>query len=162
MFIIHSVKEKRNLFSYELWTGGDYGTPTELNQNVSPGISYSVSSEYSANGNKSIKSIISSTAGSHYLRVKINDVSEILGETIKFTANVKTDYGLYLVIYAFNGSDFSSHKTSIPSNSTNYFNVTYTVPMDTVYLWIGIDFQPLAPQNPGNYYYTDDWSLEIS
>ena len=154
------VKEKRNLFPHNLWTGGDSGELPNLNRNNYATITYNTTTEYHTNGNYGIITTNTKDNFRPYLRYWIEDISSWIGNTISYTADVKTTKPLSLCIYEYNGSSYLSSKTSIPANSENTFTVTHTITSTAIALWIGIEFQTV--QNIGEYFYTDNWNLILN
>lgn len=90
----------------------------------------------------------------------MEDISDWIGNTITYTADVKTTKPLSLYIYEYNGSNYINSRTNIPSNSEDTFTVTHNISTAAIALWIGIDFQ--TTQNYGEQFYTDNWRLIIN
>ena len=105
---------------------GDYGTIIGMSTMTILNFSASVSSDYSVNGDYCIKLIPSENEPVKYFRFRFNEISELIGNTIKFSIDIKNDHSLSLKIYSFNGETFTSQSTSIPSNSEGSFNVQFT------------------------------------
>ena len=151
-----SVKDKDNLFSYNLWGLGDYSDTLGFNQNSSQ-ITVSKSNEYSYNGDYSAKaSVPAGVMG--YLRFVPSDIQDLIGKTITFSAYVKTADALKLRIYDQYGGSSYPTTVDIPSNSDGCFSVSITVNSESE----GILFQ-LQSESSNNVrtFYTDAWSLIV-
>ena len=159
MEIKYSVKEKRNLFPCNLWALGDIEPLPDLNRNNYSMVSYSKTTTYHTNGNYGLIATCTKNDYRSYIRYWINDVSELIGETISYSADVKTTKALNLKIYQYDGSTYSSTSVTIPENNENRYIVTTNVKDTTTALWIGIEFQ--TAQQEGETFYTDNWELKI-
>lgn len=153
-----SVKEKRNLFPFNVWALGDITPLPNLNKYSSSTISYDKTTEYVSNGNYGLKCINTGNNTRPYVRYWIDIDSEWINKTIQFNVNVKTTFALSLRIYEHDGSRYTNTNVDIPENSEDTFTVTSTIASTTIALWIGIEFQ--KNQNEGAYFYTDNWCLK--
>ena len=123
-------------------------------------VSYSKTTTYHTNGNYGLIATCTKNDYHSYIRYWINDVSELIGETISYSADVKTTKALNLKIYQYDGSTYSSTSVTIPENNENRYIVTTNVKDTTIALWIGIEFQ--TAQQEGETFYTDNWELIIN
>ena len=122
-------------------------------------VSYSKTTTHHTNGNYGLIATCTKNDYRPYIRYWINDVSELIGETISYSADVKTTKALNLKIYQYDGSTYSSTSVTIPENNENRYIVTTNVKDTTTALWIGIEFQTV--QQEGETFYTDNWELKI-
>ena len=155
-----SVKEKRNLFPFDVWALGDIEPLPNLNRGNYSTITCSKSTTYHTNGNYGI--IVTNTTNNKKPSVRywIDDISHLIGQTISFSCDVKTlNDPLIATIYQYDGTNYSVIKTEIPTNTENNYHVTTTVKDTTTALWIGIEFKNLV--NQGTSLYTDNWILLI-
>lgn len=130
-----------------------------MNRNGYATVSYNTTTEYHTNGNHGILATNTTNNKRPYIRLWISDISTLIGNTISYTADVKTVYALKLCIYEHDGSNYTGHNVIIPANSEDTFTVTCAVASTTTALWTGIEFQ--SAQNQGDYFYSDNWILEI-
>ena len=152
------VKEKRNLFPFNVWALGDITPLPNLNKNNQTTISYDKTTEYNTNGDYGLKCINSANNKRPYVRYWIDDVFELIGKTISYSADVKNSQALKICIYEYDGSNYDSSQVQIPENSEDTFTATRTIASTTVALWVGVEFK--QTQNQGAYFYTDNWCLE--
>lgn len=154
-----SVKEKRNLFPYDVWSLGDITPLPNLNRNGWATITYDKTSEYHTNGKYGLIATNTTNNKRPYVRYYFTEVSELIGEVISYSADVKTTKTLKLCIYQYDGSNYNGTDVVIPENSDGNYIVTTTISQDTLALWIGIEFQ--IAQQEGETFYTDNWELKI-
>lgn len=87
-----NVKDKNNLLSHALWSGGDYShNISNTEYMLGPGANVSVSNDYSYNYNYSIK-ITKNGSSSNWCRFPINLDNTLLGKTINLSAMIYTPY----------------------------------------------------------------------
>ena len=123
-------------------------------------VSYSKTTTHHTNGNYGLIATCTKNDYRPYIRYWINDVSELIGETISYSADVKTTKTLNMKIYQYDGSTYSSTSVTIPENNENRYIVTTNVKDTTTALWIGLEFQ--TAQQEGETFYTDNWELIIN
>lgn len=123
-------------------------------------VSYSKTTTYHTNGNYGLIATCTKNDYHSYIRYWINDVSDIIGEVISYSADVKTTKSLKLCIYQYDGSNYTGASVVIPKNNENRYIVTTNVKDTTTALWIGIEFQ--TAQQEGETFYTDNWELIIN
>lgn len=154
-----SVKEKRNLFPYNVWALGDITPPPNLNRNGWATITYDKTNEYHTNGNYGLIATNTTNNKRPYVRYYFTEVSNLIGEVISYSADVKTTKTLKLCIYQYDGSNYNGTDVVIPENSEGNYIVTTTISQDTTALWIGPEFQ--TAQQEGETFYTDNWQLQL-
>ena len=155
------VKEKRNLFPFDVWACGDIEPLPNLNRNNYSTITYSKSTTYHINGDYGIIATNTTNNKKSYIRYWIDNISHLIGHTISFSCNVKTlNEPLDEVIYQYDGTSYTKSLTEIPRNTENNYYVTAIVKDTTIAFWIGIDFHNIV--NQGASFYTDNWRLLIN
>ena len=154
------VKEKRNLFPFNVWALGDIIPLPDLDTHSGGSISYQSITDCSQCSNYQLKLTVSTSNTRPYVRYRFNDVSDLIGKQVSYAAYVKTTEPLKLGIYQHDGSSYSSSQVDTPGNTEDIYSVSSTVSEDTVSLWIGVEFK--QAQNQGAYFYTDNWSLMIT
>lgn len=154
------VKDKNNLFSFNLWACGDYSSYLGFNNNGGAGyISANKSNEWSSNGNYSAKTIMDSSK-SGYIRFNLTDVSNLLGKTIKFSCDLKTESPLNMRIFYKIGADYQYVTTDIPRNVEGNFEVEYFVNDNVSQLLFNIN-HVINVSTEDIIFYTDNWCLTI-
>lgn len=130
---------------------GDYSDDFGFTNNSN--VTVVKSGDYSTNGDYSAKT---STDGGNigYIRFKLN-THELQGETITFSANIKTSEPLILGIYDYYNNTAHLTKINIPSNSDGNFNVSIAVDSDSTSLFFDIQ----STTTNIVIFYTDNWSL---
>ena len=122
-------------------------------------ISLNKSNEWSSNGDYSAKVIMKSDK-SGYIRFSLTDLSNLLGKTIKFSCDLKTESSLNLRIFYNIAGTYSWVGTSVPANSEDNFNVVYSVNNDVSQLLFDID-NVINVSTGDIIFYTDNWCLTV-
>ena len=110
------VKDKENLYNYNLWSGTDYNKSLTYKTDYITGHSISVSSsnEHSSKGDYSIKIIPNEEA---WVRFPLNITSDYVGKTAHFSAKVYTNVSCTAYLLLFNNdSQLSMKSVGINSN----------------------------------------------
>ena len=122
-------------------------------------ISVNKSNEWSSNGNYSAKTIMDSSK-SGYIRFNLTEVSNLLGKTIKFSCDLKTESPLNMRIFYKIGADYRYVTTDIPWNVEGNFEVEYFVNDNVSQLLFSID-NVINVSTEDIIFYTDNWCLTI-
>ena len=129
-----------------------------MNKNNYAAITYNQTTDYHTNGNYGLIASCSKDEFRPFLRTWFEPVSNLIGETISFSCDVKSlNDPLTVTVYQYDGSTYSSSRINVPANTESRYVVTTTVANTTIALWLGIEFQQRV--NTGNNFYTDNWKL---
>ena len=137
---------------------GDYDSSTSfLNSLLSLSAQQlEINSDYSTNGDKSVKcNIISLT--SQFFGVRLtSDLSGYVGKQLKFSIDIQTDNDISLGIYRKVDGAYSSTIVSIPSGSTSATVTSPVIEDNCTELWFRLQSSELPI---GNAYSSDNWRL---
>lgn len=97
---------------------------------------------------------------SGYIRFNLTDVSNLLGKTINFSCDLKTESSLNLRIFYNIGGTYSWVGNSVPANSEDNFNVEYLVNNNVSGLLFNVNY-PGGSSTEDIIFYTDNWCLTI-
>lgn len=152
------VKEKRNLFSHGLWSCGDYSN-LEFNSNgPSSAVNINKSNDVSNIGYYCAKFITTGDTD-RYIGYRLNDLTDIVGKTIQFTAYIKNSVELQIAVYQYVNGSYQSQTATVPVSDTFVpSSINIQINEDAAHLLFRIT------NRSSNYnetvLYTDNWSLE--
>ena len=97
---------------------------------------------------------------SGYIRFSLTDLSNLLGKTIKFSCDLKTEVPLKMRIFYKIGANYESVAIGIPWNAEGNFEVEYSVNNDVSQLLFDID-NVINVSTGDIIFYTDNWCLTV-
>lgn len=150
------VKEKRNLFSHDVWCMGDRNTP---NLEIGATILTEFSDDWSIKGNTSLKATLTAVDPSSGARAGIIlDDNSFAGKTLKVSMNVKTSNSTWrLEILNYVTSWGASISTVDISPGESSLCTQVTIPEGTTRVWVRLKD---IGGGVGDTIYTDNWCLE--
>ena len=97
---------------------------------------------------------------SGYIRFKLTDVSNLMGKTIKFSCDLKTESSLNLRLFYNIAGTYSWVGTNVPANSEDNFNVEYLVNNNVSELLFNVNYSG-GSSTDDIIFYTDNWCLTV-
>ena len=135
---------------------GDYSDTLGFTS-VAPTNCASKSSDYSTNGDYSVKCVFPS-GSTGLVRYTINDVENLVGKTVSFSADVKTKESVKLELFEYYSGGYHVTATIIAASSTGNFQVTKEITSETSSILLDIAY---AASETDNTVYTDNWKFII-
>lgn len=150
------VKDKENLLSFELWSGGEYGTIIPLAGN---NVTISKSPDWSTNGNNSLKVTGSTSTGSQYVGCTLDEGFPV-NTSLKLSCDINTPVALTLRIFQkINGAWGNTSSGNIPIGENLNVNLIKAISETTQSLWIRVDGSNIPVDTN---FYIDNFKLEVS
>ena len=132
------VKDKNNLYSYNIWSGTDLNKSIQYQTEYTTGrdITVTSSNEYSNTGDYSIKLI--SNENSAWVRFKLQEISQYVGKTLTVSAMIYsplTTLGVSLTFFDSNNNVIKTASATVNSNTQfTIVSLNDTVTEDTSYV----------------------------
>lgn len=93
----------------------------------------------------------------YYIDYKSENNFDEIGKTVTFTANICSNYNVYLKIYTFT-TNYSSSNTLIPANTPGNYSVTRSINPNVTYILYRVEASVYAADG---YIYIDNLRLVI-
>ena len=132
------VKDKNNLYSYNIWSGTDLNKSIQYQTEYTTGrdITVTSSNEYSNTGDYSIKLI--SNENNAWVRFKLQEISQYVGNTLTVSAMIYsplTTLGVNLTFFDSNNNVIKTASATVNSNTQfTIVSLNDTVTEDTSYV----------------------------